>query len=69
MSRVNFYGIPEKIYKYVGDCKNLQGFTYKSRGRVTPLYKGCGLVEVICVEEDVIRYLKKKYFTKNFKTV
>jgi hypothetical protein len=69
MPRVNFLGIPEKTYKYVGDCKELQGLTFKSKGRVTPLYKGCGLVEVFCEEEGVIRYLKKKYFTKNFKTV
>lgn len=69
MPRVNFLGIPEKTYKYVGDYKGLQGFTFKSKGRVCPRYKGYGKVEVLCVEDNMVSLFDKKYFTKNFKTV
>ena len=69
MSKVNFYLLPEKTYKYVGECKEIQGFTYKSKGRVSPRYKEYGKVEVLSVEENIISLFDNKYFTKNFKTV
>lgn len=69
MARVNYLGIPEKTYKYVGECKELQAFTYKSRGRVCPRYKGYGKVEVLSLEDNIVSLFDKKYFTKNFKAV